>query len=170
MTSEQDRALKLIEREDAEAARRQEQEAREARESRISDAIQRVKMQDREIAREEARQEAEAEAAEIAVQRHDLEARMEQEAKALSNSLKELEALHTKHASALRRAGRPLGHEYRLTDVVKAWWRDRFGGPNSLTGTPTGHMDAMGRHEERRRKSLPERDPLADVSGYDETS
>jgi len=169
MRSEIDRrALDLLERENAEAELRQEQEAREAEGSRLDNARRRIKENDAKVAAEQARREAEVEADEIAAQRYELEERLEGEVMAVNRSLSELQSLHKRQGDALRRAGRPLGHDYRLSDVITAWWKDRFGSPNSLTSTPVGHMDSMGRHEERKRKSLPERDPLADVTSYDD--
>ncbi len=163
----QQRALALLEREEQEVLRQMEQEEQAERESRFADARRRIKEQDREIAAEQARKEAQAEALVLSQERYGLGKDLEEAAANLNRLLGEYEDLHRRHADALRRAGRPLGHDYRLPDVITAWWKDRFGGPNSLTGTPAGHMDAIGHYEERRRKGLPERDPLADAPEQD---
>ena len=153
-----DKALELLEQEDQGNRHAAERRAEREREGRLQDAIARIKENDAEIAAEQARRDAEAEAQEIARQRHELEQRIEAEAMALNRSLSELESLHRRHADALRRAGRPLGHDHRLTDVITGWWRARFGGWNSLTGTPSPHFNAEDR-------PLPERDPLARRDG-----
>jgi seryl-tRNA synthetase len=154
------RALRLLEEEENRnrniAARRREQE----REGRLKSAIEKVKKQDREQRVAQDRKEAEARVAELGHERYELEERIEAEARALNRSLNELQNLHDKQLSAMRRAG--LSTEGRnLSEVVTQWWKDRFGSPNSITGTPTGHMDSAGRYQERIRKSLAERDTLA---------
>ncbi len=155
MTNDVDRrALDLVERENAEAELRQEQEAREAEGSRLDNARRRIKENDAKVAAEQARREAEVEADEIAAQRYELEERLEGEVMAVNRSLSELESMHKRQGDALRRAGRPLGHDYRLTDLITGWWKDRFGGFNSLTGTPSPHFNSQDR-------PLPERDPMA---------
>jgi len=162
------RARKLVEAEELAAQERAERESEQANESRIMDARRRIKEDDARAAAERSRQGAGVEADDLARERYELEERLEGEAMAVNRTLSELQSLHKRQGDALRRAGRPLGHDYRLTDLITAWWKDRFGSPNSLTSTPVGHMDSMGRHEERKRKSLPERDPLADVTSYDD--
>ena len=155
MTNDTDRrALELLERENAEAELRQEQEAREAEGSRLDNARRRIRENDAVIAAEQARREAGAEAREIARQRYELEERLEGEAMAVNRTLSELESMHQRQGDALRRAGAPLGHDYRLTDLITGWWKDRFGGFNSLTGTPSPHFNSQDR-------PLPERDTLA---------
>jgi Rad3-related DNA helicase len=155
------RALDLLEHEEQEAARDKERRDHEHHESRIMDARRRIKEDDAEIERERRRRGAEAEAEEISARRHELAEEMEEAAASVNRRLAEYESLHKRHADALRRAGRPLGHDYRLTDVITGWWRARFGGWNSLTGTPSPHFNAEDR-------PLHERDPLADVTGYDD--
>ncbi len=139
MTDIKSRALELIEREDQEAARDQERRDRE---------------NDAKVAAEQARREAGAEAGEIARQRHELEERFEAEAMSMNRTLSELQSVHERHADALRRAGRPLGHGYRLPDLIARRWRQLFGGWNSVTGTPSPHFNSED-------KSLHEADPMA---------
>jgi hypothetical protein len=156
------------EQEQREQRLRAEAEREAEKESGIRDHIERIQKQRDEERREQARQGAEVEADDLARERYELEERLEEAAMTMNRTLAELQSLHGRQGDALRRAGRPLGHDYRLSDVITAWWKDRFGSPNSLTSTPVGHMDSMGRHEERKRKSLPELDPLADVTSYDD--
>lgn len=152
------RVLDMLGREDEQAGRDKEQRDREAAEGRVADARRRIKENDAEIAAEQARREAGVEAAEIAAQRYELEERLEGAAMAVNRSLSELESMHQRQGDALRRAGAPLGHDYRLSEVITPWWRARFGGWNSLTGTPAPHFNAED-------KPLPERDPLARSDG-----
>ena len=153
-----DRALDLLEQEDRGNRHAAERRAEQEQEGRLRDAITRVKAQDKEIAAEQARKDAEAEAEKLAVERHDLEQRIEAEAMAVNRSLSELQSLHKRQTDALRRAGRPLGHGHGLNDLITPWWRDRFGGFNSLTGTPSPHFNSEG-------LPLPERDPMARQDG-----
>ena len=74
----------------------------------------------------------------------------------LNRTLSELQSLHGRHADALRRAGRPLGHGYRLPDIIARRWRQLFGGWNSVTDTPAPHWNSED-------KPLHEADPLASV-------
>jgi chromosome segregation ATPase len=142
------------EQEQQEQRLREEAEREADKERGIRDHIERIQKQRDEERREQTRKEAEAEAEEIARERYGLEERFEAEAMTMNRTLSELQSLHGRHADALRRAGRPLGHDYRLTDLITGWWKDRFGGFNSLTGTPSPHFNAED-------KPLPERDPLA---------
>ena len=152
------RALDLLEHEEQEAARDKERRDHEHHESRIMDARRRIKEDDARSAAERSRQGAEVEAAELSKERYELEERLESEAMAVNRSLSELESLHKRQGDALRHAGRPLGHDYRLTDLITGWWKDRFGGFNSLTGTPSPHFNSQDR-------PLPERDPMARSDG-----
>lgn len=152
------RARKLVEAEELAAQERAERESEQANESRIMDARRRIKEDDARSAAERSRQGAEVEAAELSKERYELEERLESEAMAVNRTLAELESLHQRQGDALRHAGRPLGHDYRLTDLITGWWKDRFGGFNSLTGTPSPHFNAED-------KPLPERDPLARSDG-----
>ncbi len=159
MRSEIDRrALDLLEREEQEAARDKERRDHEHHESRLEEARRRIKENDAEIAAERSRQGAEVEADEIARERYELEERLEGEAMAVNRSLSELQSLHKRQGDALRHAGRPLGHDYRLTDLITGWWKDRFGSFNSLTGTPSPHFNSQDR-------PLHERDPLSRERG-----
>ncbi len=153
-----DRALDLLEQEDRGTRQDAERRAEQEQEGRLQDAIARVKAQDREIEREQARRDAEAEAGEIARERYELEQRIEAEGAALNRSLAELESLDRRQRDALHRAGRSIGHDHRLTDVITGWWRARFGGWNSITSTPSPHFNAEDR-------PLPERDPMARRDG-----
>jgi hypothetical protein len=153
-SSERDRALRLIEREDRINEQRAEREREAAEGSRLRDAIRRVKKHDAEIAAEQARREAAQEADELAVRRAELEGRMEAEATALNRSISELEALDRRHRDALRRAGRNPGHSNSLHTLLPRWFKHRFGGFNSPTGIP-------GSHPSGKEHTLPERDPLA---------
>jgi len=155
MRSEIDRrALDLLEREEQEAARDKERRDHEHHESRLDNARRRIKENDAKVAAEQARRDAEAEAGEIAARRYELAEEMEEAAASVNRKLAEYEALDRRHRDALRRAGRPLGHDYRLTDVITGWWKDRFGGFNSLTGTPAPHWNSEG-------IPLHEADPMA---------
>jgi hypothetical protein len=149
-----DRALRLLEEEDREAARDQERRDQEHHESRLEEARRRIKEDDAKAVAERSRREAATEAAEIARERYDLEDCIEIEGATLNRSLSELQSLHKRQGDALRRAGRPLGHGHGFTDLITPWWRDRFGGFNSLTGTPSPHFNSEG-------LPLLERDPLA---------
>lgn len=148
------RALRLIEKEDRRNEEIAERERKEAERSRLEDARRRIKQHDREIEREQARREAQVEADEIAVERHDLEERMEQEAAALNRSITELVALDRKHRDALRRAGRDVGHSNSLHVLIPRWFAHRFGGFRSLTGI-------LGTHPSGKERTLAKRDPLA---------
>ncbi len=152
------RASDLLEREEQEAARDQERRDHEHHESRLEEARRRIKEDDARAAAERSRQGAGVEADDLARERYELEERLEGEAMAVNRSLAELESMHQRQGDALRHAGRPLGHDYRLTDLITGWWKDRFGGFNSLTGTPSPHFNAED-------KPLPERDPLARSDG-----
>ncbi len=152
------RVLDMLEREEAQAARDQERRDHEHHESRLEEARRRIKEDDARSAAERSRQGAEVEAAELSKERYELEERLESEAMAVNRTLAELDSMHQRQGDALRRAGRPLGHDYRLTDLITGWWKDRFGGFNSLTGTPSPHFNAED-------KPLPERDPLARSDG-----
>jgi vacuolar-type H+-ATPase subunit I/STV1 len=155
MTNDVDkRAAKLVEVEKEREAEKESRRREQAEASRLTDARKRIKQHDREIAQEQARKEAEAEATDLARQRHELEERLEREAAALNLSLADLEALDRRHLDALRRAGRPPGHGQHLAALITRWWLARFGGWNSLTGTPSPHWNAEDR-------PLPESDPLA---------
>ncbi len=148
------RVLDLVEREEQEAARDQERRDHEHHESRIMDARRRIKEDDARSAAERSRQGAEVEADELSKERYELEERLESEAMAVNRTLSELQSLHGRHVDALRHAGRPLGHDYRLTDLITGWWRARFGGWNSITSTPSPHHNAEDR-------PLPAMDALA---------
>jgi len=148
------RVLDMLGREDEQAARDKERRDREAAEGRVADARRRIKENDAEIAAEQARREAAVEAKEISARRYELAEEMEEAAASVNRKLAEYEALDRRHRDALRRAGRPLGHDYRLTDVITGWWKDRFGGFNSLTGTPAPHWNSEG-------IPLHEADPMA---------
>ena len=125
MRSEIDRrALDLLEREEQEAARDKERRDHEHHESRLDNARRRIKENDAKVAAEQARREAEVEADDLARERYELEERLEGEAMAVNRTLSELQSLHKRQGDALRRAGRPLGHDYRLTDLITAWWKD----------------------------------------------
>lgn len=156
MTEQQlrEQAELRYEAEQEDQRRREEAERQADRESGIRSHIETIQKQRDEERREQARREAEVEAAEIARLRYELEERIEAEAMAVNRSLAELQFLHKRQADALRRAGRPLGHGHGLTDLITPWWRDRFGGFNSLTGTPSPHFNSEG-------LPLPQRDPLA---------
>jgi hypothetical protein len=137
------RAQRLVELEkerDAkqEARRREQQEA-----SRLANARKRIRQHDREREMERARKTAAQEADDLSRRRHELEERLEAEVGTVNRSLAELEALDRRHQDALRRAGRQLDHGQRLGDVIARWWRARFGGWNSLTGTPSPHWNAQ---------------------------
>ncbi len=148
------RARKLVEAEELAAQERAERESEQANESRIMDARRRIKEGDAKVAAEQARREAGAEAREIARQRYELEERFEAEAMSMNRTLSELQSVHERHADALRRAGRPLGHGYRLPDLIARRWRQLFGGWNSVTGTPSPHFNSED-------KPLHEADPMA---------
>ncbi len=152
------RVLDMLEREEAQAARDQERRDREANECRIMDARRRVRENDAEIAAEQARREAGVEADDLARERYGLEERFEVEAMSMNRTLSELQSLHGRYADALRRAGRPLGHGYRLPDLIARRWRQFFGGWNSVTDTPAPHWNSEDR-------PLPEADPLARSDG-----
>jgi len=155
MRSEIDRrALDLLERENAEAELRQEQEAREAEGSRLDNARRRIKENDARAAAERAKKEAGAEAGEIARERHELELLMEDQAAALNRSIAELEDLDRRHRDALRRAGRNPGHEHSPRTLLPTWFAHRFGGFNAVTGVPGGHPSG-------KERPLQERDPMA---------
>jgi hypothetical protein len=161
MTDIKSRALELIEREDQEAARDQERHDRERHESRLADARKRIKENDVRAAAERAKKEAGAEAGEVARERHELELLMEDQAEVLNRSIAELEDLDRRHRDALRRAGRNPGHDNALSGFLPRWFAHRFGGFGSVTGVP-------GAHPAGKERPLPERDPLADVTGYDD--
>jgi hypothetical protein len=103
--------------------------------------------------REKARREAQREARALAERRRAIEERAEQHAAALARDLRELEEVHVRHRAKLHEAGTPVSPNYRLVDVLTPWFRHRFGGYHSLTGTLTTHH-APG------HRTLSERDPL----------
>ncbi|MEJ7871287.1 MAG: hypothetical protein WKF67_03430 [Rubrobacteraceae bacterium] len=148
------RVLDMLEHEEQEAARDKERRDHEHHESRLEAARRRIKEDDARAAAEQSRQGAGVEADDLARERYELEERLEGEAMSMNRTLSELESLHKRQGDALRHAGRPLGHDYRLTDLITAWWRARFGGWNSLTGTPSPHFNAEDR-------PLQERDALS---------
>lgn len=161
MTSDIDRrALALLEREEAQAARDRGRRDREVAEGRAADARRRIKENDAEIAAEQARKEAEAEALKLAVERYELEQRIEAEAMAVNRSLAELEALDRRHRDALRRAGRNPGHDNSLAVLLPRWFAHRFGGFGRVTGVPGGHPSGKDR-------LLHERDPMASADNME---
>lgn len=119
MTSQRDRAPKLIEKEDQQAARRQEQRDQEAHESRIKSAIQRVKEQDRRAERERQRADAldraENMEPEIIQKHREADDAME----AFVSAVNELESLHEQYRALLRTAEAPVP---ALLREELRWW------------------------------------------------
>ena len=91
---------------------------------------------------------------ELSKERHELAQEIEDAAAKLGLLLSEYESLHRRHAATLREAGRPLDYGFSLSEIVTGWWRHRFGGFNSLTGTSAPFHASQD-------APLHERDPLA---------
>lgn len=143
-------------REASEQARRERVAARElAVRQTIQEILQRREADERERARRAAQRESE----ELAVRRREIEERAEEHAAALARDLRELEEVHVRHRAKLHEAGTPVSGYYRLADILTPWFRHRFGGHHSLTGTPAAYYGLEDR-------TLTERDPLAS-SGTD---
>ena len=149
-----DRALDLREQEGLGNRQAAKRRGGREREGRLRDAIARVKEQDREVAAEQARRDAGAEAEKLAVERYELEQRIEAEGVALNRSIAALEALDRRQRAALRRSGRNPGHDHSLAVLLPRWFAHRFGGFGRITGVPGGHPSGKDR-------PLPERDPMA---------
>jgi len=148
------RALDLLEREEAQAARDKERRDHEHHESRLDNARRRIKENDAKVAAEQARRDAEAEAGEIAARRYELAEEMEEAAASVNRKLVEYEALDRRQRDTLRRAGRNPGHDNSLSDLLPRWFAHRFGGFNSVTGVPGGHPSG-------KERPLQERDSMA---------
>jgi uncharacterized protein YhaN len=145
------RAEQLVETE-AETTREEE------RESRIRDAIERIKEQDREAAAAQARREARARVAKLGHRRYELEQRMEELARELASSIAELEVLDTEQRNELRDAGikAPLiGAPVLLTEWVQA----RLSRLYSPTGGRDMHVPQV--YAALQNRSLAAVDPLA---------
>ncbi len=141
-------------REAREQAQRQQLLARElAVQHTMKELFQRREATERERARRQARHEAEI----LALRRREIEERAEEHAAALAHALRELEEVHVRHRVKLYEAGTPVSAHYRLAEVLTGWFRHRFGGQHSLTGTPAAHHA----YEDR---TLAERDPLTPVT------
>jgi hypothetical protein len=151
------RALKLLEKEDRRnekiAARRSQQE----KEGRLQGAIKRIKENDQRQREAQSKREAEDRAAELSHRRYELAEELEAGVANIDRLLSEYQSVHGKQLAALRDAGRSVDgsfHGSTLTDLLTQWFRHRFGGWNSITGTPApfhGLQDLP----------LPERDDLA---------
>jgi len=154
-------ALALFDRRRREARERAQRERIAAREiaalRALKELIERREAKERERARREARQEAEK----LAERRREIEQRAEEHAAALAQDLCELEEVHVRHRAKLYEAGTPVSPHYRLADILTPWFRNRFEGHHSLTGTPPSHHELGDR-------TLSECDPLASAeAGWD---
>jgi hypothetical protein len=131
-----------------------EQEKEAEREQGIRSALKDIQEQRRQERIAQNRREAEARAADLSRERYELAEEMEAAAANLNRLLSEYESLHSRQADALRQAGRPLDHGYRLQELISVRFRQWFGGWNSLSGVQAPFHGAQN-------LPLPERDPLA---------
>lgn len=86
---------------------------------------------------EEARLEAEARR--ISRLRCATEKQMEGTVQALARQLDELGVLDSQQRTALRDAGRNIGHDHSLRTLLPRWIAHRLGGFNSVTGIQGAH-------------------------------
>lgn len=164
------RAARLVELEkkreaDAEARRREQQEA-----SRLTDARSRIKQHDREHEREQTRKAAKVEADALSAELGERAITLQREAEALARSIEAYAELRARVQGAQRRSGRGAGgsRASSIRYVLPNWFRSIFGGHNSLSGVESemsGRVQALTPEP----RALVERDPLASpVTGYEE--
>jgi hypothetical protein len=118
---------------------------------RLRQAINKIEAQDK--AQAQADTDTAFQARYIAANRYQLAEEIESAATQLNRLLREYEALHQHHADTL-----PEGTDVSLHDFLPTWFRHRFGGFNSATGTGIGDISDMG----NQNVPLAERDPLAE--------
>ena len=154
MTDIRQQAERRYEREQEELREQAERQKKAEKESGIRSHITAIQRQRDEERKAQARRDAAQEADELAVQRYEIEQRMEQEAMALNRSVAELEALDRRHRDALRQAGQDVGHTRTLRSLLRRWFAHRLGGFNSPSGI-------IGTHPTGKERTLAERDPLS---------
>lgn len=153
MSDIRQQAERLLEEEDLRAERRAREESEERHEARLQGAIGTIQRLRDEEAAATARKQAADEAEELAARRYALGEELEQAVANVNRLLGEYGSVDRRQRDAIRRAGRPQ-LTGRPHDTVTPWFRQRFGGFDSLTGTPAPHYADPDR-------PLPERDGLA---------